>query len=137
MSIELKMLAWTLVLAFVQILLFDFARTGQYGLKWNTGPRDEEMPPLSPVAQRLQRAQNNLFETLPLFLAAVLIAQVAGKDNHWTALGSQIYFWARVLYVPLYAFGVRQIRSLVWLVSIAGLIMVTLPLLSSLPIPTM
>ncbi len=137
MTTELTMAAWTLVLAFVQILLFDFARTGQYGMKWNTGPRDEDMPPLSPVAQRLQRAQNNLFETLPLFLGAVLIAQVAGKDDQWTRWGSEIYFWGRVLYVPLYAFGVRQIRSLVWLVSLAGLIMVALPLLSSLPIPTM
>jgi uncharacterized MAPEG superfamily protein len=129
MTIELKMAAWSLVLAFVQILLFDFARTGQYGLKWNTGPRDEAMPPLSARAERLQRAQNNLFETLPLFLAAVLIAQAAGRDNHLTALGSQIYFWGRLVYVPLYAFGVRQIRSLVWLVSVAGLIMVAIPIL--------
>ena len=51
MTIELKMLAWTLVLAFVQILLFNFARTGQYGLKWNTGPRDEAMPPLSQIGR--------------------------------------------------------------------------------------
>ncbi len=129
MSIELKMLAWTLVLAFVQILLFDVARTSQYGLKWNTGPRDETMPSLSPQAERLRRAQDNLFETLPLFIAAVLIAQVAGRDNSLTALGAQTYFWGRVAYVPLYAFGVRQIRSLVWLVATAGLVMVILPLL--------
>jgi uncharacterized MAPEG superfamily protein len=130
MTIELKMAAWSLVLAFVQILLFDVARTGQYGLKWNTGPRDEVMPPLSARAERLQRAQNNLFETLPLFLGAVLIAQVANRDNQLTELGSQIYFWGRVAYVPLYAFGVRQIRSLVWLVSVAGLIMVAIPILT-------
>ena len=124
MTIELKMAAWTLVLAFVQILLFDFARTGQYGLKWNTGPRDEAMPPLSAQAERLNRAQANLYETLPLFLGAVLIAHIAGRENATTALGAQIYFWGRVIYVPLYAFGVRQVRSLVWLVSLAGLIMV-------------
>ena len=124
MTTELSMLAWTLVLAFVQILLFDFARTGQYGLKWNTGPRDGEMPPLSDRAQRLKRAQDNLFETLPLFLGAVLIAHVAGKENETTALGAQIYFWARVAYVPLYAWGVRHLRSLVWIVSIVGLGMI-------------
>ena len=124
MTTELTMAAWTLALAFVQILLFDFARTGQYGLKWNTGPRDEAMPPLKPGAERLQRAQNNLFETLPLFIGAVLIAHLASRDNAMTALGSQIYFWGRVVYLPLYAFGVRQIRSLVWLVSTAGLLMV-------------
>jgi len=124
MTIELRMLAWTLVLAFIQILLFDFARTGQYGLKWNTGARDETMPPLSAFAGRLQRAQNNLFETLPLFIGAVLIAHVAGRDNQITAMGAQIYFWGRVVYVPLYAIGVRMLRSLVWLVATAGLLMV-------------
>ncbi len=124
MTFELTILAWTLVLAFVQILAFDMARTGQYGLKWNTGARDEDMPPLSPVANRLQRAQNNLFETLPLFIAAVLIAHVAGKDSALTHNGALIYLVGRVLYVPLYAFGVKQIRSLVWVGSTVGLLMI-------------
>ena len=129
MGIELTMLVWSLVLAFVQILLFDFARTSQYGLKWNTGARDENMPPLSPVAGRLQRAQYNLYETLPLFIGAVLIAHLTGRENHITALGAQVYFWGRVVYVPLYAFGIRQIRSLVWLVSTAGLVAIFVALL--------
>jgi uncharacterized MAPEG superfamily protein len=130
LSLELTILAWTLVLAFVQILLFDFARTGQYGLKWNMSPRDGAMPPLSPVAERLKRAQDNLFETLPIFIAAVLIAHVAGRETSQTALGAQIYLGARVLYVPLYAFGVPMLRSLVWIVSIAGLGMIVAPLLA-------
>lgn len=124
MTIELRMLAWTLVLAFIQILLFDFARTGQYGMKWNTGARDETMPPLSAVAGRLQRAQYNLYETLPLFIGAILVAHVAGRDSAITAMGAQIYFWGRVVYVPLYAIGVRMLRSLVWLVATVGLLMV-------------
>ncbi len=126
----LTILVWTLVLAFAQILAFDFARTGQYGIKWNTGPRDEAMPPLSPVAERLRRAQDNLYETLPLFIAAVLIAHAAGKENAQTLLGAQIYLAGRVVYVPLYAFGVRQVRSLVWLASTAGLIMIVWNLLA-------
>jgi uncharacterized MAPEG superfamily protein len=131
LSVELTVLAWTLVLAFVQILLFDFARTGQYGLKWNMGARDGEMPPLSPVAERLKRAQDNLFETLPIFIAAVLIAHVAERESAQTTLGAQIYLAARVLYVPLYAFGVPVLRSVVWMVSIAGIGMILTPLLFS------
>jgi uncharacterized MAPEG superfamily protein len=125
----LIVLAWTLVLAFVQILLFDVARTGQYGLKWNMGARDETMPPLSPMAERLRRAQDNLYETLPLFIAAVLIAFVAGKENTITVLGAHIYLFGRILYVPLYAYGVKTIRSLVWIVYTIGLGMVIVPLL--------
>ena len=124
MTFELTILAWTLVLAFVQILAFDMARTGQYGLKWNTGARDEDMPPLSPIANRLQRAQNNLFETLPLFIAAVLIAHVADRNSDLTHNGALIYLVGRIAYVPLYAFGVKQIRSLVWVASTVGLLMI-------------
>ena len=125
MTFELTILAWTLVLAFVQIILFDMARTGQYGLKWNTGARDEaDLPPLSAKAGRLKRAQDNLFETLPLFIGAVLIAHVSGEDGVLTLWGTALYFWARVAYLPLYALGVPYIRSLVWLVSLAGLILI-------------
>lgn len=124
MTFELTVLAWTLVLAFVQVLLFDFARTSQYGMKWNTGARDEEMPPLSPEASRLKRAQDNLYETLPLFIAFVLISHVAGRNGVLTHWGTLIYLFARIVYVPLYALGVRMVRSLVWMVSLAGLVMV-------------
>ncbi len=130
MTWELKILAWTLVLAFVQIILFDMARTGQYGLKWNTGARDEtDLPPLSVKAERLRRAQDNLFETLPLFIAAVLIAHVADRNGVLTHWGTAIFLAARVVYVPLYAYGVKQLRSLVWLVSIVGLGMVAAAIL--------
>ena len=54
----------------------------------------------------------------------MLIAHVANKESEITALGAQIYFWARVAYVPLYAWGVRHLRSLAWLVSIVGLGMI-------------
>ena len=124
MTFELTMLAWTLVLAFVQILLFDFARTSQYGMKWNTGPRDDEMPPLSPEASRLKRAQDNLFETLPLFIGFVLIAHLASRNGVLTHWGTLIYLVGRIVYVPLYTLGVRMVRSLVWMVSLVGLVMV-------------
>jgi len=124
MTIELKLLAWTLVLAIVYILALDLVRTRQYGAAWNMGARDATMPPLSPIGSRLQRAQANLFETLPLFAAAVLIAHLARIHSSATILGCQLYFWGRVLYLPLYAFGVMGVRSLVWLVSTAGLILI-------------
>jgi len=128
MTTALTLVVWSLILAFVQIILFDVVRTGQYGLKWNTGPRDEAVPEISPMGGRLKRAQDNLFETLPLFIAAVLVAHISGRETDMVTLGAEIWLAARVVYVPLYAFGVRQIRSLVWLVSIAGLGMIVAPL---------
>jgi len=129
MTTELTILGWTLVLALVQIMLTASMRSGETGLAYNAGPRDTAAPPPRPVTARLQRAQANLFETLPLFAAAVLIAHVGGETDGMTLLGAQMYLAARVLYVPLYALGVPYLRSLVWGVSLAGLIMILLAIL--------
>ena len=44
--------------------------------------------------------------------------------NPWSGAGAAIYFWARVAYLPLYLAGIAYVRSLVFLVSCAGLIMI-------------
>lgn len=124
MSTELTLLAWTLVLALFQILLASTLRTRETGAEYNAGPRDGVAPPPRPVTARLQRAQANLFETLPLFAAAVLIAHVSNNEGDLTLWGSWMYLVARIVYVPLYAAGIPLVRSLVWLVSLAGLIMI-------------
>ncbi|MEN5364083.1 MAPEG family protein [Brevundimonas intermedia] len=124
MTTELTYLALTLILALVQIFLPAGARTVEFGSKWNAGPRDETPAAKKPLTGRLERAQANLFETLPLFIGAVLIAHVIGAAGPLTLWGTALYFWARVVYVPLYAFGVPYVRSLVWVVSLAGLVMV-------------
>ena len=124
MTPELTYLALTLLLAVVQIFLPATGRTLQFGPKWNAGPRDETMPPVTPLTGRLERAQSNLYETLPLFIGAVLIAHVAGEDGFLTYWGATLYFWSRVVYVPLYAFGVTGVRSLAFIASLVGLLMI-------------
>lgn len=124
MTPEFTLLALTLVLALVQIGAAGLARTAELGVKWNAGPRDGEVPPPGRLAGRLMRAQANLFETLPVFAAAVIMAQIAGRDGALTFVGTHLYFFGRLAYLPLYAFGVPYIRSLVWLVAAAGLVMI-------------
>ncbi|MNR69179.1 hypothetical protein D3C85_1942550 [compost metagenome] len=51
------------------------------------------------------------------------MAHIAGKDGQLTFVGTHLYFFARLIYLPLYAFGVPYIRTLVWLVAAAGLVM--------------
>ena len=81
------------------------------------------MEPLRGVAGRLERALRNFSETFPLFAAVVLAAQLVGTHNALTVWGAQLYFWARVAYVPLYAAGVPLIRSLVWNVGMIGIML--------------
>jgi uncharacterized MAPEG superfamily protein len=128
MTTELLMLALSVVLGFVHITVSSIATTSQYGSKWNLSARDDPMPPLGRVAGRLQRALHNFLETFPLFAVVVLIADATNRHG-WMALwGSQIYFYARVLYLPLYAAGIPVIRTLVWSVSALGVVMVLLEL---------
>lgn len=128
MTPDFIMLAFTLILALVQILWAAAARTAELGLKWNAGPRDGEVPAPGKMAGRLLRAQANLFETLPLFAAAVLMADLANKGGDLTFLGAHLYFFGRLVYLPLYAFGVAYVRSLAWIVSLVGLGMVIVAL---------
>ena len=131
MTTELTVLAWGCVLAFVHILVTAQAKTRQYGTKWNLSARDEEVPPLNPVAGRLARAQANFYESFPIMVAAILIVSVAHLENRWTALGALIWLGARLLYLPLYAFGVPVLRSLAWIAGLAGIVMVLWPALAA------
>jgi len=131
MTTELTLLAWTLVLALVHIMLVANLRTAETGIQYNASARDGEAPPPRPVTARLQRAQANLFETLPLFIGAVLIAHVSGSEGDLTMWGCWMYLIARIVYIPLYAAGIPYVRSLVWLVSLAGLVMVLAAVLTA------
>src|SRR6202049_3304797 len=117
------MLALSVVLGFVHIIVSAIATTHQYGPKWNLSARDAPMPPLLGVAGRLQRALHNFLETFPLFAVAVLIAAATNRHGSMAVLGSQIYFYARVLYLPLYAAGIQVVRTVVWTVASLGIVM--------------
>lgn len=129
MSTELTLAAVMLIVAIIQIMLPAAFRNRETGLEYNAGPRDEAGPPVGVVTGRLQRAQRNLYETLPLFLAAVIIAHIAGREGMLTLIGAWLYVVARVVYIPAYGYGIPYIRSYIWMASMAGLILIILALL--------
>ena len=123
MKLEYIMLGATIALALVNILWAGNVRTKQYGTDWNMGARDGDMPPLSPLAGRLLRAQANLYETLPLFIASLLGAAMLDRFGWKTEVGASLYFVGRLIYLPLYAAGIPKIRTLIFGVSLVGLIL--------------
>lgn len=128
MSIEVQMLVWSIILGLVHVALSATLGTMQRGLIWNAGARDGEPKPLTGVAGRLDRANRNFLETFAFFAAAVLAVLFAQKTDAHTALGVQLYFWARLAYLPVYTAGIPFLRTLIWAVSMAGLILVLLAL---------
>ena len=128
MTVELRMLALSVVLGIVQIIAASHAASFQRGYRWTASPRDEGAEPLRGVAGRLERALRNFLETFPLFAAVVLAAHVSDAHGALTEWGARLYFWARVAYVPLYAAGIPVVRSLVWNVATIGIVLIIVAL---------
>ena len=116
-----------LALYMVQIFLQETSRFG-FDLRGIVGNRDN-LPEMSVVAGRLDRAKNNLLESLPIFLALALLARVKGGDTSETARAASIFLIARVVYVPAYVSGIPVLRSTIWLVAVASLGMMALSLI--------
>ena len=129
MHTEILILAWAALLLLVHIFTAVFYKTRQYGPDWNAGARDEKMPPLDPIPARLERARDNFLETLPIAILALVGVVLVGRTSAMTALGGWIWLGARTLYLPLYWAGVPKVRTLVFLVSVIGLMMVLKPVL--------
>jgi uncharacterized MAPEG superfamily protein len=124
MTVELKMLAWSICLGIVYVLVAVTLSTSQRGLGWNVGNRDQESPRLAGLAGRAHRASRNFLETFAFFAAAVLAVALAQRNSSHTALGTQLYFWGRLAYLPIYIVGIPYLRTLAWGVAFWGLLMV-------------
>jgi uncharacterized MAPEG superfamily protein len=123
-SPETTMLLWSALLGLVQLFVATSMATKDQGLAYNLSPRDGTPPPVSTLSARLLRAYKNFAETFPLFVAAIVFVTLAGRQDAMSALGAQLYFGARLIYVPIYASGITVIRTLVWTVSVIGLALV-------------
>ena len=128
MTADISALLATLLLAFVLTLapgLYNILRVG--GVRM-AGNRDD-VPPLEGWGARSQRALSNLYESLPIFIALILIAHVMERSNEATALGAQLFLWGRVGHAALYIAGVPWLRSLAYMVAVVGMVMIVSELL--------
>jgi uncharacterized MAPEG superfamily protein len=123
MKPELMWLLWAVALAVVQMLVAVTGAFLQVGLPPLVGNRDN-FPALTGWVGRADRAHHNMLESLVLFASLVLVAVVANKTNSATLLGAQLFFWARLAYAFIYLAGIPWLRTAVWGVSIAGLVII-------------
>jgi uncharacterized MAPEG superfamily protein len=129
MHTEILILAWGAILLLANIFLAGHLKTKQYGSDWNIGARDAAMPPLEPGAARVKRAQDNLLETFPIAIVALVGVVLAGRTSGTTTVGAWIWLAARVVYLPVYWAGIKGLRTVIFLISVIGLLMVLWPLL--------
>ena len=127
MKPEMIWLVWAVALAFVQVLVAVTGAFTQVGLMKLVGNR-EDMPKLTGWAGRADRAQINMVGNLVLFAALEAAVAVMGRSNETTMLGAQLFVWFRVAYAVIYLAGLPWLRTLSWLGSVIGLLLIFLQL---------
>ena len=130
------MLLWIFVvlgLYLFNLMLVSYLRFGQANLsqqekvRIGLGPRDE-LPALGIMGGRADRALNNLKESLPFFITLALLCIATGKNTPLAVNGAMVFAVARILYLPSYLWGIPGLRSVIWMIAMAGLVMMAIPL---------
>jgi len=119
------LLGWSVLLLAVHIGLQGITATLELGSAWNAGPRDGEKKPQGKLAGRAARASGNFRETYPAFVGLALALAMSGDPTGWGLTGAWLWLVCRLVYIPLYLAGIPYIRSLVWVGSLIGLLVMT------------
>jgi uncharacterized MAPEG superfamily protein len=85
--------------------------------------RDKPAAASGLVFGRATRALGNYVENLTPFVALALALIVTQRTGGAGALGATIWILARIVYIPVYLFGVVYVRTAIWGISIVGLVM--------------
>ena len=110
---------YSLALALAQIWLLPmFLNLNLNNTAWLLSNRDDAVD-TSVMHQRAARASANLQASLPAFLALCLLSMQMDIDittsaTYWLGL--------RIIYIPLYLFGISMLRSLSWMASVACMV---------------
>src|ERR1700739_2509504 len=108
MNNALIIVAYMAIVTWLMLIVASLMRARAWtlpGLMLALGNR-EKMPDASPLAARADRAARNSLENLVLFTALVLAAHAVGTNDPRVELGAQIFFIARLVYIPIYLAGI-------------------------------
>lgn len=103
------------------LLPFAFAAlakiVGGFKMSDNANPRDF-LGRTTGLAARLNAVQANSFESLPIFLAAVLVAMYCFVPQNVINMIAWLYVFLRIGYGMAYAQNLPLLRSVLWLLSL-------------------
>jgi len=125
MTSTLTLVIYMAILTWLALIAASLIRANGWtlpGMMIAMGNRDN-LPEATPLAARADRAARNTVEGFILFVAIALTAHAAGIASPRVALGAEVFFWSRVLYIPIYYAGIPYLRTVVWTAGVAGLAM--------------
>lgn len=110
-----------ILMPYVMAGMGGYFKTRQFGSVDNNNPRQQSAA-LEGAGARAVAAQQNSWEALPVFAAAVIVAHLAGADPGLSAVAAGIFVAARVVYLVFYLSDIATARSLSFLVGFASCI---------------
>lgn len=124
-----------LVAAILPVITVGMAKASTAGKRRSQGGYDNNHPrewtsKLQGWQARAAAAQDNGFEALPIFLFAVLAAQLAGIDQGRTDMLAMAFVGVRLAYIAIYLADLATLRSLVWFAGYALSVAILAPTLS-------
>ena len=122
MNTTLSIVVYMGILTWLTLLVASLIRAQAWtpqGLMVALGNR-ENLPPATGLAGRAERTARNTAESFMLFAALALVAHAAGAADK-VAMGAQIFFWARLVYIPVYYAGIVFLRTAVWTAGVVGM----------------
>ena len=123
MPIELTCLGWSVVLLFIHIFVQGQFLARDWGAAYNAGPRDQGDLPRTVHAGRSYRALRNYLQTYPAFIALACGLVLVNRTGGIAETGALIWLIARVVYLGLYLAGTTYVRTVAWIASIIGLVL--------------
>ena len=114
---ELAVINWALIVA---ASLIKSKAWKPSGLMAAMGNREKDQP-CDGFPARTERAAKNMLENMVLFTALALVASVGGVADPHVELGARIFYWARIVYIPIYMIGIPVARTGIWAISVIGM----------------
>ncbi|MCC3309131.1 MAPEG family protein [Psychrobacter sanguinis] len=111
---------WSMMIASVLPLLFAILAKvlGGFGVADNSHPRDV-VAKYTGRAARANAAQQNSYESLPIFLASVIVAMLFFVPQVVINYLAVVYVMLRVIYGIAYIVNLPTLRSIIWTLSMA------------------
>lgn len=111
---------WSMMIASVLPLLFAILAKvlGGFGVADNSHPRDV-VAKYTGRAARANAAQQNSYESLPIFLASVIVAMLFFVPQVVINYLVVMYVMLRVIYGIAYIINLPTLRSIIWTLSMA------------------
>lgn len=131
MAFELQAVIFTTLILFVLLMVQGALVPLNQGFAWGLGSRDAPQDKTAFQGRAVRTIANHI-EGMLLFVPLALIVELLQLSSTLTVWGAGVYLAGRLAFAPIYLLGLAYLRSAAWAVSILGIMMLSVPVLSAM-----